>query len=85
MKDSFDFAALVRAGYRFAHTGRDVEVQHPDGRFGHGATEEDAVQNIGAQILPVSRPDYVGRVLLRADGSEVKLDVAGHREVPDGL
>lgn len=72
----FDLAAHLEAGFVFAKRSDQpgIGVVGPDGRYGHGPTHEDAVANIGAQIIP--DPVSGRRVLYRADGTHVVLDVA---------
>ena len=70
----FDFAAEVAAGFQFSTGQGGWNVTSPTGQHGHGATPEDAVKNIGAVIVPVEREGYAGRLLIRADGSEVEMD-----------
>lgn len=74
---AFDLADHVLQGFHFSQTGSVVTVVSPTGRVGSGASPEEAVLNIDAQIIPVSRGDYVGRLLIRTDGTEVQLDGAG--------
>ena len=74
---AFDLHAAILAGYRFDLDGPQVSVIAPDGAQGAGASPEEAIANIGAQILPVEREDYVGRVLIRASGEEIRLDAHG--------
>ena len=77
----FDLARAIKEQGLTLESRNDLwQVWTKDGRHGEGPTPEDAIRNIGAQIIPVQREDYVGRLLVRADGSEVKLDVVGHRE-----
>ena len=71
---AFDFAAEVAAGFQFSTGQGGWNVTSPTGQHGHGATPEDAVKNIGAVIVPVEREGYAGRLLIRADGSEVEMD-----------
>jgi hypothetical protein len=92
---SFDLLAHIQRGYRFesvtpaAPLGPDepaappsrYDVIAPDGRHGAGASPEEAVLNIGSVVIPVQREDYIGRLRIREDGSEVRLDVGGVREV----
>ena len=70
----FDFAAEVAAGFQFSTGQGGWNVTSPTGQHGHGATPEDAVKNIGAVIVPVEREGYAGRLLIRADGSDVEMD-----------
>lgn len=70
----FDFAAEIAAGFQFSTGQGGWDAISPTGQHGHGATPEDAVKNIGAVIVPVQRDEYAGRLMIRADGSEVELD-----------
>ena len=70
---AFDITTAIAAGYVFSSSVNGWDVVGPSGH-GNGPTAEDAVLNIGAQIIPVSGDEYSGRLLIRVDGSEVQLD-----------
>lgn len=73
---AFDIAAHIAEGYTFTSSVNGWDVVSPTGGHGNGPSPEEAVLNIGAQLVPAQRDDYAGRVLIRADGSEVQLDRA---------
>lgn len=67
----FDLAEKIAEGFRFAKSGNEWSVTTPDGEYGHGASPEEAVRNVGAVIVPNADGR---RVLTRRDGSDVALD-----------
>lgn len=69
----FSVFSAMEAGWKFIRDHAGWNATSPDGQHGHGPSPEEAVRNVGAQV--VSRLGQ--RYLVRADGSEELLDKAG--------
>ena len=85
-EDRIDLLEYIENGHVFVKEQSGYSVRTPDGRHGFGPTPADALLNVDAQILP-SPPAghplhgaYSGRLLVRADGTSVKLDALGEKE-----